>query len=145
MADPSGQLQSTGAARRRRERRLRSMLRHEQQTVRMALAAALHHSAGPKVEMQQNATLRGLRTAARAGEEVENETHAGPRAQKSPPPEVRPGILPEPGPQRSDRTVWRFAGAALLTPGLPVLAGASGEAVDASALRFLASSLRWRT
>ena len=38
------------------------MLRHEQQTVRMALAAALHHSAGPKekkVEFQQYAALRG--------------------------------------------------------------------------------------
>ena len=33
-----------GAARRRRERRLRSMLRHERQTVAMELAAALHHS-----------------------------------------------------------------------------------------------------
>ena len=44
MAESSGQ--PSGAARRRRERRLRSMLRHEQQTVRMALAAALHHSAG---------------------------------------------------------------------------------------------------
>ena len=55
------------------------MLRHEQQTVRMALAAALHHSAGPKekVEMQQNGAPRGQKTAARAGEEVEYEKHAG--------------------------------------------------------------------
>ena len=41
------------AARRRRERRLRSMLGHERMTVRMELAAALHHSssfrgAGPE-------------------------------------------------------------------------------------------------
>ena len=37
------------------------MLRHEQQTVRMALAAALHHSAGlkEKVEMQQNGASTG--------------------------------------------------------------------------------------
>ena len=34
-----------GAAQRRRERRLRSWYRHEQQTVRMALAAYTHHSA----------------------------------------------------------------------------------------------------
>ena len=34
-------------------------------------------------------------------------------------------------------TVRRFAGAALPTPGLPVLAGALGEAVDPSALSFL--------
>ena len=65
--------QPMSAAQRRRQRRLRSMLRHEQQTVRMALAAALHHSAGPKekVEMQQNGAPRGQKTAARAGEEVE--------------------------------------------------------------------------
>ena len=34
-----------GSARRRRERRLRSRLRHERMTVRMELTAALHHSA----------------------------------------------------------------------------------------------------
>ena len=33
------------AARRRRERRLRSRLRHERMTVAMALAEKLHHSA----------------------------------------------------------------------------------------------------
>ena len=33
-----------GAAKRRRERRLRAVLRHERQTVAMELAAALHHS-----------------------------------------------------------------------------------------------------
>ena len=40
-----------GSARRRRERRLRSMLRHERQTVAMELAAALHHSrdVGPEL------------------------------------------------------------------------------------------------
>ena len=34
-----------GAARRRRERHLRSMLRHERQTVAMAVAECMHHSA----------------------------------------------------------------------------------------------------
>ena len=34
----------TGSARRRRERRLRSMLRHERMAVAMALAESLHHS-----------------------------------------------------------------------------------------------------
>ena len=78
MAESSGQ--PSGAARRRRERRLRSMLRHEQQTVRMALAAALHHSAGPKekVEMQQNGAPRGQKTAARAREVEEQATHSLP-------------------------------------------------------------------
>ena len=37
-------LGSSGSAKRRRERRLRAMLRHERQTVAMELAAALHHS-----------------------------------------------------------------------------------------------------
>ena len=41
MADLAG-----GAARRRRERRLRSWLRHERMTVRMELAAALHIQQG---------------------------------------------------------------------------------------------------
>ena len=44
MADPSGRPLSSGVARRRRERRLRSMLRHERMTVAMALAEFSHHS-----------------------------------------------------------------------------------------------------
>ena len=102
---------------------------------RMALAAATHHSA------QQNAAPRGPKTGARAREGVEHEQHDGPRAQKPPLPGVRPGSLFDPGPQRSARTVRRSAGDGLPTPGLPVLAGASGEAVDASTLRFLAAAV----
>ena len=61
------------------------MLRHEQQTVRMALAA-LHHSVGPleKVEMQQNGAPRGQKTAARAREVEEQVTHDGLRALTAP-------------------------------------------------------------
>ena len=116
------------------------MLRHEQQTVRMALAAALHHSAGPevkKVELQQHAALRGQKTGTRAGEGEVHEKYDAPRRQNAPHPGERPGCLVDPGPQRSDRTVRRSAGDGLPTPGLPVLAGASGEAVDASTLSFL--------
>ena len=71
------------------------MLRQEQQTVRMALAAALHHSAGPKekVEMQQNGAPRGQNTGARAREEVVHDAHVALRGQKTPPPGVRPGSL----------------------------------------------------
>ena len=136
MAESSGQ--PSGAARRRRERRLRSMLRHEQQTVRMALAAALHHSAGLKenVEMQQNGAPRGQKTAARAGEEVEHATHYGPRAQETPPPGVRPGSLAEPGPQRSDRSLRRSSGQTPLL-GVPSLADAPAEAIDGRTLRYL--------
>ena len=58
MAETSGRpMAARGAAWRRRQRRLRSMLRHERQTVRMELAAALHHSWGGGLE-----TYEGLRT-----------------------------------------------------------------------------------
>ena len=48
MAAPDG----TSAAKRRRERRLRAAWRHEQQSVAMALTAALHHSADRKMQMK---------------------------------------------------------------------------------------------
>ena len=64
-----------GSARRRRERRLRSFLRHERMTVRMELAAALHHS----------------RDGGR-------ETCYGLRAPKTASSEGRPGVLKEPEP-----------------------------------------------
>ena len=66
----------TGAAKRRRERRLRSMLRHERQTVAMELAAALHHSrdVGPGTHVG----LRAQKTASSGGR--------------------RPGVLKEPEP-----------------------------------------------
>ena len=130
--------QPMSAAQRRRQLRLRSMLRHEQQTVRMDLADALHHSAGPKekVEMQQNGAPRGQKTTARAGEEVEYEKHVGLRAQKTPPPGERPGILPEPGPQWSDRTVRRSSGETPLLVAAS-LEAAAADSVDAAALSFL--------
>ena len=77
---------------------------------------------------------------ARVGEVEGQVTHAGLRAQKTPPPGARPGILAEPGPQRSDRSRRHFSGDCLPTLGLPVLAGALGEQVDSSALRFLTAS-----
>ena len=128
MAESSVRPSAGGVARRRRERRLRSWWRHEQQTVRMALAAATHHSA------QQNAAPRGPKTGARAREVEEQVTHAGPRAQKAPPPGVRPGLPPEPGPQRSDRTVRRSAGA---FPSLTLVSLAGGDAMDDTSVAFL--------
>ena len=128
---------SEGSARRRRERRLRAWWRHEQASVSAAVVSALHHSCDVGPVLYE--ALRGHKKTTE--EEVEEHaTHAGLRAQTAPPPGKRPGILPEPGPQRSDRTVRRSTGAALPTPGLPVLAGALGEAVDTSALRFLAAA-----
>ena len=126
-----------GCARRRRERRLRSMLRHERMAVAMALAEALHHSSGPKVmERAQHAAPRGQETGTRAGEGEVHEKNDAPRRQNAPHPGERLGCLVDPGPQRSDHTVRRSEGDSLPTPGLPVLAGASGEAVDSSALSF---------
>ena len=48
-----------GAAKWRRERRLRAMLRHERQTVAMELAAALHHSRDAGRESTEDSQLRG--------------------------------------------------------------------------------------
>ena len=66
-----------------------------------------------------------------------NATCQAPRGQKTPPPGARPGVLSEPGQQRSDHTVRRSSGEADLTLGLHELAEASGESVDASALGWL--------
>ena len=44
---------TTGSARRRRERRLRSMLRHERMSVAMALAEKLHHSVYRSVPLKE--------------------------------------------------------------------------------------------
>ena len=50
------------SAMRRRQRRLRSWLRHERQTVAMELAAALHHCRDARSEVAHEA-LRGQKTA----------------------------------------------------------------------------------
>ena len=75
-----------GAAWRRRQRRLRSMLRHERQTVAMALAECLHHSAQRPEK-------------ARAREVEEQDQDEALRRQKAPPPGKRPGVLKDPEPQ----------------------------------------------
>ena len=64
-----------GAAQRRRQRRLRSWWRHEQQWIAAALATYSHHSA-----------LRGQKTA-RAGEE-DNEMHFTATFRANPPPQA---------------------------------------------------------
>ena len=54
----------SGAAKRRRERRLRSWLKHERQTVRMALAEALHHSSGTSPSKRDTRVVEGARNDA---------------------------------------------------------------------------------
>ena len=127
MADGEGT-----SAMRRRQRRLRSWLRHERQTVAMELAAALHHSrdVGPGT----HASLRAQQ-AASSREEAGVETHNALRGLKTLPPGMRPEQLPEaPGPQRRDRTVrGTSVGSSLLA--VQSLRGADG--VDNTAAKFL--------
>ena len=82
-----------GAAKRRRERRLRSWLQHERMTVAMVLSEALHHSA-QKVEVATHDALRGLK-ADRTREGEVREPHDALRGQKRPPPGTRPAPLVE--------------------------------------------------
>ena len=88
-----------GSAWRRRQRRLRSWWRHEQQSVAMALSAAAHHSfdkvaAGAKYDGPRAQTKAPRRQKSKAaGEsvffELFDEDTAG----------MRPGVLAEPRPQ----------------------------------------------
>ena len=119
MAD----VEHAGAAKRRRERRLRQWHRHERMTVAMAVAEATHHSAP-----------RRQKTATAIREVEEQATHGGLRAQTAPPPGMRPGILPEPGPQRSDRCLRRSA---RNTPLLAMPSLAGGDGADDTAVAFL--------
>ena len=105
-----------GSARRRRERRLRAALRHEQQTVAMVLSAARHHSAQVGADVLYGA-LRSQTTDRTAG--------------------VRPGVLEEPAPPLVEVRVAgpRTCGA----PSLALWQLAGDELVDSSALAFLLS------
>ena len=96
-----------GAARRRRERRLRSWLRHERQSVAMALSEFKHHSS------------RGQRKD-RAGEEGHRDKYVSPRRLKPPPPQgSRPPCLGVPrGPYArvQRRTVQQIVDTVPLVP-----------------------------
>ena len=110
MDELSGQPMS--AAQRRRQRRLRSMLRHEQQSIRMALATVMHHSY--KVHTEYGAPRsQNTATRARGGGEVDEMKYTA-KFRKTPPPQaffqlydeedavwgLRPACLAEPrGPQ----------------------------------------------
>ena len=83
---------AAGAAQRRRLRRLRAALRHEQQSIAMALASALHHSADKTTRAQYNAP-RGQKNAGTEYYELSDEDVVSARGS-------RPPCLGEPrGPQ----------------------------------------------
>ena len=84
---------ATGAAKRRRERRLRSWWRHEAQSVQAAVVSALHHSRD--VVPAKNVVLRGQKKTTEKGE-AGLETHSGLRAPTPLPPGMRPASLAEP-------------------------------------------------
>ena len=113
-----------GAAFRRRQRQLRAFLRHEELSVKMALATALHHSAqpgGPVVEEPE--------------EEVEFEEHAGLRAQNTPPPGSRPGVLTDPGPPWVEAVTVGYVAAG--APSLVVAPVAAHDELDNATVQFL--------
>ena len=94
LAGDMADVARTGAAK-RRERRLRSWLRHERMTVAAALAEALHHSA-PKVGAVPNNAPRSQKTARASGE--------------------HPGVLKEPEVQLEAATVGYVAPLLVVAP-----------------------------
>ena len=92
----------------------------------MAVAEAAHHSAP-----------RRLKTATAISEVEEQASHDGLGAQTAPPPGARPGILAEPGPQRSDRSLRHSSGRA---PSLALVSLAGGDATDDVTVTFLLSA-----
>ena len=97
--DLSGQpmvARASGAAQRRKLRRLRAALRHEQQSIAMALASALLHSADKTTRAQYNAP-RGQKNAGTEYYALSDEDEVPARGS-------RPPCLGEPrGPQERDQ------------------------------------------
>ena len=124
MAARVGDAGGTSSARRRRERRQRSWWRHEQLSVAAALATARHHSAGPVLVMRREEQQ----------EEVEQDTYEGPRAQSTPPPRARPGVLKDPGPPWVEAVTVGYVAAG--APSLSVVL-VSDDRIDDATLQFL--------
>ena len=85
MADPARS--GVGSAWRRRERRLRSWLRHKRMTVAAELSAALHRSRdGGGEQVKCDGLLAQKTDSAADGEEVVHDAHDALRGQTTPPP-----------------------------------------------------------
>ena len=111
-----------GSAWRRRQRRLRSWWRHEQQSVAMALSAAAQHSFDKVAAGEKFNALRGQKTD-RARREVEDrEFHDAPRRQKLPPRGTRPAPLVEVRPQAETRAHAGIGCELVLNPVVPQMA-----------------------
>ena len=127
-ADNMSDVGRVGAAKRRKYRQFRAFHRHEQLTVRMELATALHHSAQrPKSRVVEGPS--------------EHEKYVGLRAQKPPLPGKRPGLPQEPEPLGRAVTDGYVAAQ---TPVLVVASMAGGDSVDGSSLKFLPGRFWWR-
>ena len=124
MSMAGGDVCGEGAARHRRERRLRQWVRHE-------------GAVGANGPGRVQAPL--LTRMARAGQVEEQETNVGLRAQMPPPPGTRPAALREPVPQLGleHAACPCSSGVPSLSP--PALADAVGDAVDSATLRFASS------
>ena len=108
----SSERPSGGVARRRRERRMRSWFRHEQQSIRMALATVLHHSYD-RVHAEYGAPRsQNTATRARGGGESDEKKYTAMFRKTPPPPAffqlydeedavwgLRPGSVFDPVPQ----------------------------------------------
>ena len=106
---------ASGAAKRRRERRLRSWWRHERMTVAAELTVALHHSRGVGPAVPHEA-LRGQTPASSMGR--------------------RPGVLKEPlPPVVVEHAACPCSGAPLLA--VPSLAAAESDGVDGTTVKYL--------
>ena len=103
----------TSAAKRRRQRRLRSWWRHECQSVRMALNAAAHHSAEKVAAGEKNSGLRAQTSFSAA----------------------RPGVLKDPAPQGAVTVGYVAAPGPLLCT--PLLADTAADTVDARTVKYL--------
>ena len=114
------------------QRRLGSMLRHGQQTVRMALATVTHQSSS-KVHTACGAP-RSQTTATRASEEEVHEAYVVPREQKRPPPGERPAPLLEVAGPQAAVTVGYVAAEA---PSLVVAPVAAHDGLDDATVQFL--------
>ena len=113
---------TSSAAKRRRERRLRADWRHEQLSVRMALAAAQHHSAPKCAGPETHEAPRGQTTAAACAQLFCLNLDEAPAAESS-----RPDRLTEVRPQERvqrhtvDQNIDTFAAAPLLDVPVPLM------------------------